>query len=1267
MATLTIPGDVNYDCLIGQSASSTIDTYAVSNGSQLLIDTDTHYCCSHNGASTANNGSFDTVSAGMVGKVTLDGTKAKMIPYLAGSGTAPNLFTGLAISSLTYSANVVTCTTAAHGLTVGTNVSIRIGGVVGATTTQGYNGVFTGLVTSATVIIYYLAANPGAATVTNARMVYYNKVLQPTGSTITITAASTTGAAAPWIATITTNTAHGFSVGDFITIAGVTPAGYNGNWHVMTTPSSTQFTIWMNATQTAGSAFGTAQENVFGYLLGWFANYITPPIPTGVIGTATIPAAGFCKIKNLTGGSFVPGTFTAEGGTSQTATACDHEYPAWIELVAPLTGTCTIPRTARLESVGDWHYMRTVPVAISTASWSTNVVTFTTAAAHGLLPGYTATISGVTPSAYNGDYTVVSVPSGTGVTFTASLLSNPGTYTSGGNCVGKVMTMGAAVSKASCSTATSTTVTVPNTANLAVGMLVRDGASVTNIPANIFIATIASTTTITISSAALTTTSGLTLTFYQAIQLPAPLTNTFYPGAWFETSAASGSYEFYPSANIAAAAATIATNATQGKLLYISVQGKIVIGNDGTNANGYIPAQGLNIRIPTILTSGTTKATTVGAYPHVAIPATITGRYSLVTTGGGVIDLNGINWAWNATIGQAYSLSLVNVAVVDGLGTISEIASPFTLTNVGIGTTGSGTNAVASFTFSLCFAGATFTDFIVASHVATSGTTAQIKTAITDCFNFSFSNFRIQLYPIRRSASSTCCTFTRCTNFSITGYDAIGARTDLITCSYVTFINSSYADLTSGTTTTTTPTYRWLLSTNTNNCTFSGDDFFGLANVNPYLGVYNIISATNNIKIRNIGSAATPLSLGPTNAAAQFLIGAANAGSQNIEIKRVYTSNTRTGIDSGIDNSYNKITYENCWFDAADTYTVASLNNLLKGMRATNVTTLQTAVYGSHFQDYFDSTTTGNIVIAGNEKTTVEPSASSYSVDVTGPTAGFNSTGAFYMPNISDQITWTHPYFVIGHKSFGTAVATETINAVTTNTNIDLFYDMDKGTSFSGTLKNLSYKRSGGGGTSGQATITMTSTTGVAVNDYVYGTGVGVAAKVNSIDTGTQITVSVNNSSTVSGVLKFNQIPNEASIDASVGIKLKVRAITNTAATSNLLQFIAIPTVTDATSQAYQYPLDLSTITLNNVVVGSRYEIYNLTSSTTLATGEASSSIVSVSAVASDGDNLRIRVRKSSGADPSQKYIPFETQATVVNLSASVFIVQTVDSVVAAT
>ena len=44
------------------------------------------------------------------------------------------------------------------------------------------------------------------------------------------------------VVTVTTPTPHGYAVGDDVTLSGITPAGYNGDWTVASVPSSTTWT-----------------------------------------------------------------------------------------------------------------------------------------------------------------------------------------------------------------------------------------------------------------------------------------------------------------------------------------------------------------------------------------------------------------------------------------------------------------------------------------------------------------------------------------------------------------------------------------------------------------------------------------------------------------------------------------------------------------------------------------------------------------------------------------------------------------------------------------------------------------------------------------------------------------------------------------------------------------------------------------------------------------------------------------------------------------
>lgn len=73
-------------------------------------------------------------------------------------------------------------------------------------------------------------------------------------ATVAITACSMSGATA----TFTTGSAHGLAANDHVTVAGVTPSGYNGEWKVQSVPTSTTFTATLNVSGlSAGSAFGT--------------------------------------------------------------------------------------------------------------------------------------------------------------------------------------------------------------------------------------------------------------------------------------------------------------------------------------------------------------------------------------------------------------------------------------------------------------------------------------------------------------------------------------------------------------------------------------------------------------------------------------------------------------------------------------------------------------------------------------------------------------------------------------------------------------------------------------------------------------------------------------------------------------------------------------------------------------------------------------------------------------------------------------------------
>ncbi len=171
----------------------------------------------------------------------------------------------------------------------------------------------------------------------------------------TIAIASTNGAVrAASVVTITTTAAHNLTVGQSVTVAGVTDATFNGTFTVTATPTATTFTYaqgGLDATSGGGTVTNIA--------VTW-------------------------SVNNIAGGNSSVGTITSAGLFTAPA-------------VLPPVVTATI--------------------ASNGASRASNVVTITTTAAHNFVVGQVIVISGVTDSTFNGTFAIASVPSTTTFTY----------------------------------------------------------------------------------------------------------------------------------------------------------------------------------------------------------------------------------------------------------------------------------------------------------------------------------------------------------------------------------------------------------------------------------------------------------------------------------------------------------------------------------------------------------------------------------------------------------------------------------------------------------------------------------------------------------------------------------------------------------------------------------------------------------------------------------------------------------------------------------
>lgn len=162
---------------------------------------------------------------GYVKKPNFLGDGARSMSHLTGNTLASNVYattkgwavpmagTGYKLaSSMVWVGGVVTVTTAvSHTLADQTKVLIN------GATPSGYNGHYIITVTSPTTFTYALASNPGTANVTQS-----------------ITSASISNSVVTNVAT-----AHGMISDDIITISGVTPSGYNGQYRAVVIDANT--------------------------------------------------------------------------------------------------------------------------------------------------------------------------------------------------------------------------------------------------------------------------------------------------------------------------------------------------------------------------------------------------------------------------------------------------------------------------------------------------------------------------------------------------------------------------------------------------------------------------------------------------------------------------------------------------------------------------------------------------------------------------------------------------------------------------------------------------------------------------------------------------------------------------------------------------------------------------------------------------------------------------------------------------------------------
>ena len=629
---------------------------------------------------------------------------------------------------------------------------------------------------------------------------------------------------------------------------------------------------------------------------------------------------------------------------------------------------------------------------------------------------------------------------------------------------------------------------------------------------------------------------------------------------------------------------------------------------------GLKPASGCKIRIPNVILS---NAPAIDNTINSVLNPAAALRYGFNTNNSGALNVSHAVINWYQGLSSPFSVTLQNCALT--AWNCTSAASTQAYSNLGIGISRDhGSSGFLSVQSSP--SGATLTDIravrdSAASPAITINSSSNISAARNRVESFGFAQGRLS-----RNGYNGGFNLANCDKIEITDTTLIGMSIYLLSCTNFKIINTKYAEKIIG---QTDASDLGIAIVPTTSC-FDGliDGFTllsGISNVHPYARIVDMSVICNRIEVRNFGTPTAPLNGGSANQMRHIIRFGGTV--YNSTGRRLYAENLGDVAVQHNAATNQNIRLYNVWGDGADAQTnVRGLDILAQGCRWSNNNGVVAGGFGIHLEDAFTGPTSGRITIFGNEPltSTIDQCTASFGVN-----AGFTSGGSAAMPNLGDSITWTMPYYALGHTGiaqFGYgASTTETWLFTGTNAqNFEFEYQIDTGSgSFSAWKWMLDIARQSSGGLTGTNTITINAADIAAMTrrpqagDYIQSTN----ARIPAGTTITSVTGAGNNVLTLSANFTSTMTSSELvffwkdialeTISPTTGYKLKVRARVNLANANNLFSFLRIPFDTNSTDQQIQYPLPGSLLTVNGLVAGSRVKVSRVDTGAFLAQTQA--------------------------------------------------------------
>jgi hypothetical protein len=598
----------------------------------------------------------------------------------------------------------------------------------------------------------------------------------------------------------------------------------------------------------------------------------------------------------------------------------------------------------------------------------------------------------------------------------------------------------------------------------------------------------------------------------------------FCPAVQVETANGSGVFEWWgvcPAADFSAS--NIATD-DRGRFFTCSAAGVITFGGA---TFGKLPPSGAKIRCPNIHVSSSTSVN----WAANTLNATTVNRYSFQSTGG-LLDLEHIAFSGSFGAVGAALLSAKYCTGFDATFNEGSSASSASTTNnkeVYYEQCAASRLTVSAPHFSVNYCQkVTFKD--CCSFRSSGG--------LTGTFAFSVGNsdqILIENPLLISNGIVVAFDVSYCTNITITNPIFVGLQTSslgVITGTRGLKITGLKFDAKTAPAVVTVCQYLLSIA----NCTdvlIDGASYWQ-SNVPPSFSIFLVNNQSSNVRIRNIGSRATPLNITGgrrliqlQNCSRLFLNRIYQSGGNQLPDTAFLVSNCDELFVSDCGNAVN--------YSDQSAFVVATNTTFYRRMAAggdkaytgapfTGRTATSFLSFGMHFQEQEVSATEVWLTVnCGTEKSASEFSVNAYTDDV-GAIKRDGSNGLL-LRNLNDQVTWTWNYWILGLTGF--ANAAPTLSGTNTG-NFTFQYDLDKGTGFSGTYKTLN----------------------------------------------------AGNLSAETGILPQ-------------GVKVKIRAICNTANTANLLRAVSIVGTTSSTDIVNNYyPYNEPQVSLTNMTTGSMAAIF---------------------------------------------------------------------------